>query len=83
MTLFSDREPLLGHGIMVYYLDSDHSYTDYNEASLTDREPADEGGDGNGNFGRGHARPVPALARQERQRQRRMIRPRRFQGLGG
>ena len=33
--MFSDREPLLGHDIMVYYLDSDHSYTDYNEQSLT------------------------------------------------
>jgi FtsP/CotA-like multicopper oxidase with cupredoxin domain len=51
VTLFSDREPLLGHSIMVYYLDSDHSYTDYSEASLTDREPADEGGSGNGNCG--------------------------------
>jgi FtsP/CotA-like multicopper oxidase with cupredoxin domain len=51
VTLFSDREPLLGHSIMVYYLDSDHSYTDYSEASLTDREPVDEGGGGNGNCG--------------------------------
>jgi FtsP/CotA-like multicopper oxidase with cupredoxin domain len=51
VTIFSDREPLLAHQIMVYYLDSDHSYTDYNEASLTDREPVDEGGDGNGNCG--------------------------------
>lgn len=50
-TIFSDREPKLGHGIMDYYLDSDHSYLDYNEASLTDREPTDEGGDGNGNCG--------------------------------
>jgi len=47
-TIFSDREPLLGHNTMVYYIDSDHSYTDYNEASLTDREPVDEGGSGNG-----------------------------------
>jgi FtsP/CotA-like multicopper oxidase with cupredoxin domain len=52
-TIFSDREPLLAHEVMVYYLDSDHSYTDYNEASLTDREPADEGGDGNGICGSG------------------------------
>jgi hypothetical protein len=37
-TIFSDREPLLGHDIMVYYLDSDHSYTDYNEQSLTQEE---------------------------------------------
>jgi hypothetical protein len=37
-TLFSDREPLLGHSIMIYYLDSDHSYTDYNEQSLTNEE---------------------------------------------
>jgi hypothetical protein len=51
VTIFSDREPKLGHSIMDYYLDSDHSYTDYNEASLTDREPTDEGGDGNGNCG--------------------------------
>ncbi len=51
VTIFSDREPLLAHEVMVYYLDSDHSYTDYNEASLTDREPVDEGGDGNGNCG--------------------------------
>ena len=51
VTIFSDREPLLGHEVMVYYLDSDHSYTDYNEASLTDREPVDEGGNGNGNCG--------------------------------
>jgi Multicopper oxidase len=51
VTLFSDREPLLGHSIMVYYIDSDHSYTDYHEASLTDREPVDEGGNGNGNCG--------------------------------
>jgi hypothetical protein len=40
VTLFSDREPLLGHSIMNYYLDSDHSYTDYNEESLTNREGA-------------------------------------------
>jgi FtsP/CotA-like multicopper oxidase with cupredoxin domain len=51
VTLFSDREPLLGHSIMIYYIDSDHSYTDYHEASLTDREPVDEGGNGNGNCG--------------------------------
>jgi FtsP/CotA-like multicopper oxidase with cupredoxin domain len=51
VTIFSDREPLLAHQVMAYYLDSDHSYTDYNEASLTDREPVDEGGDGNGNCG--------------------------------
>lgn len=38
VTIFSDREPLLGHGIMIYYLDSDHSYTDYNEQSLTNEE---------------------------------------------
>jgi len=37
-TIFSDREPKLGHSIMDYYLDSDHSYTDYNEESLTGRE---------------------------------------------
>jgi FtsP/CotA-like multicopper oxidase with cupredoxin domain len=37
-TLFSDREPLLAHDIMEYYLDSDHSYLDYNEESLTQRE---------------------------------------------
>jgi hypothetical protein len=55
-TIFSDREPLLGHSIMIYYIDSDHSYTDYHEASLTDREPVDEGGGGNGNCG---ANPCP------------------------
>jgi hypothetical protein len=38
VTIFSDREPLLGHSIMIYYLDSDHSYTDYNEQSLTSEE---------------------------------------------
>ena len=38
VTIFSDREPLLGHNIMIYYLDSDHSYTDYNEQSLTNEE---------------------------------------------
>jgi FtsP/CotA-like multicopper oxidase with cupredoxin domain len=38
VTIFSDREPLLGHDIMIYYLDSDHSYTDYNEQSLTQEE---------------------------------------------
>ena len=37
-TIFSDREPLLGHDIMEYYLDSDHSYLDYSEESLTQRE---------------------------------------------
>jgi manganese oxidase len=37
-SIFSDREPLLGHSIMQYYLDSDHSYLDYNEESLTQRE---------------------------------------------
>jgi FtsP/CotA-like multicopper oxidase with cupredoxin domain len=40
-TIFSDREPLLAHNIMEYYLDSDHSYTDYNEESLTQREGDD------------------------------------------
>jgi hypothetical protein len=40
-TLFSDREPKLGHDIMDYYLDSDHSYTDYNEQSLTNEEGGD------------------------------------------
>ncbi len=38
VTIFSDREPLLGHDIMIYYLDSDHSYIDYNEQSLTQEE---------------------------------------------
>jgi hypothetical protein len=38
VTIFSDREPLLGHSIMIYYLDSDHSYTDYNAQSLTNEE---------------------------------------------
>ena len=42
MTLFSDREPLLGHSIMDYYLDSDHSYLDYNQESLSQREGADQ-----------------------------------------
>jgi manganese oxidase len=37
-TIFSDREPLLGHDVMIYYLDSDHSYTDYNQQSLTQEE---------------------------------------------
>jgi manganese oxidase len=37
-TIFSDREPLTGHSIMVYYLDADHSYIDYSEDSLTARE---------------------------------------------
>src|SRR5581483_42018 len=41
VTLFSDREPKLGHDVMDYYLDSDHSYTDYNEQSLTNEEGAD------------------------------------------
>ena len=40
-TLFSDREPKLGHDIMDYYLDSDHSYTDYNQQSLTQRGRSD------------------------------------------
>jgi len=40
-TIFSDREPLLGHDIMIYYLDSDHSYLDYNEQSLTQEEGTD------------------------------------------
>ncbi|HYK30696.1 MAG TPA: hypothetical protein VEV63_02005 [Streptosporangiaceae bacterium] len=44
VTIFSDREPLLSHSIMDYYLDSDHSYTDYNEASITNLEGADEHG---------------------------------------
>jgi len=38
VTMLSDREPLLGHSVMIYYLDSDHSYTDYNEQSLTNEE---------------------------------------------
>jgi manganese oxidase len=37
-SIMSDREPKLGHSIMDYYLDSDHSYLDYNEESLTGRE---------------------------------------------
>jgi manganese oxidase len=41
-TLFSDREPLLSHSIMDYYLDSDHSYTDYNAMSLTQLEGDDQ-----------------------------------------
>src|ERR1700722_2898880 len=41
VSIFSDREPLLGHSIMEYYLDSDHSYLDYNEDSLTQREGDD------------------------------------------
>jgi len=41
VSIFSDREPLLGHSIMDYYLDSDHSYLDYNEDSLTQREGDD------------------------------------------
>jgi FtsP/CotA-like multicopper oxidase with cupredoxin domain len=36
--LYSDREPLLGHSIMIYYLDNDHSYLDYQEQSLTGEE---------------------------------------------
>jgi manganese oxidase len=40
-TLFGDREPKLGHDIMDYYLDSDHSYTDYNQQSLTNEEGGD------------------------------------------
>jgi manganese oxidase len=42
-SIFSDREPLLGHSIMVYYLDSDHSYLDYHEESLTQRESCTPG----------------------------------------
>ena len=42
VTLFSDREPLLGHDTMDYYLDSDHSYTDYNEESLSQLEGDDQ-----------------------------------------
>jgi manganese oxidase len=41
-TIFSDREPFLGHDTMDYYLDSDHSYLDYNEESLTQREGDDQ-----------------------------------------
>ncbi len=41
-TIFSDREPLLGHDVMDYYLDSDHSYTDYNEDSLSQLEGDDQ-----------------------------------------
>jgi hypothetical protein len=59
VTIFSDREPKLGHDIMDYYLDSDHSYTDYNEASLTDREPTDQGGNGNNSFTAGSPAPDP------------------------
>lgn len=44
VTMFSDREPLLSHSIMDYYLDSDHSYTDYHEESVTNREGGDEHG---------------------------------------
>src|SRR6185437_12703228 len=40
-TLFGDREPKLGHDIMDYYLDSDHSYTDYNQQSMTNEEGGD------------------------------------------
>jgi manganese oxidase len=40
VALFGDREPLLGHSIMIYYLDSDHSYIDYAEQSLTQEEGA-------------------------------------------
>ena len=42
VTMFSDREPLLGHDTMDYYLDSDHSYTDYNEDSLSQLEGDDQ-----------------------------------------
>jgi hypothetical protein len=42
VTMLSDREPLLGHDTMDYYLDSDHSYTDYNEESLSQREGDDQ-----------------------------------------
>jgi manganese oxidase len=38
VTLYSDREPLLGHSIMIYYLDDDHSYIDYNQQSLSVEE---------------------------------------------
>jgi manganese oxidase len=38
VVLYSDREPLLGHSIMIYYLDNDHSYIDYHEQSLTAEE---------------------------------------------
>ncbi len=38
VALYSDREPLLGHSIMIYYLDDDHSYIDYHEQSLTGEE---------------------------------------------
>jgi manganese oxidase len=38
VALYSDREPLLGHSIMVYYLDDDHSYMDYNQHNLTQEE---------------------------------------------
>ncbi len=41
-SIFSDREPFLGHNTMDYYLDSDHSYLDYNEESLTQREGDDQ-----------------------------------------
>jgi manganese oxidase len=44
VTMFSDREPLLSHSIMDYYLDSDHSYTDYNEQNITDLEGGDQHG---------------------------------------
>lgn len=44
VTLFSDREPLLGHSIMDYYLDDDHSYMDYNQQTLTNEEGADNHG---------------------------------------
>jgi hypothetical protein len=59
VTIFSDREPKLGHSIMDYYLDSDHSYIDYNEASLTDREPTDQGGGGNNSFSATNPAPDP------------------------
>jgi hypothetical protein len=38
VSIYSDREPLLGHSIMIYYLDDDHSYMDYNQQSLTQEE---------------------------------------------
>jgi hypothetical protein len=41
VSIFSDREPFLGHSIMQYYLDSDHSYLNYNQAALSDREACD------------------------------------------
>jgi len=38
VSLYSDREPLLGHSIMSYYLDDDHSYMDYQAQSITAEE---------------------------------------------